>query len=457
MAQRGLELMSEFRYLGDRNRGKLEGEYLPNDDITNENRYLARLGHAVDARPRLACDARRSRRLRHATTSRISTAASRRPARPISSGSSTFEYFDNIWSVLARFQDYQTLDESLTGDRKTLQARAAGRRQRLRAGRACSASTGASTASVSVFERSVGTDRLAAAPEPGRRAAVALPGLLAGARGGAGAHGVQHRESGARRRLTGRAGPRRSQRGSRHRSSSAAPAAAPGWLQTLEPRVAVRAHSVPAAGRPARLRHHRARFQPGAAVPREPLPRLRPARRHRPDQHRAHQPRSSTRATAPSSSPPPSVSRATSAPRTSPCPAARPSDSSSSDWLAELGVNFWDHWKMDLGWQWDADGGQSQRSQVTPAVPPRRPARLRTWPTGTAATASRKSTPRPHGPLTDRWSAVGALRLLDPGQPVARDLRRPGVPDLLLGPAAGLPALPRESHGRVGQRRRRCS
>ncbi|MCK6372373.1 MAG: LPS assembly protein LptD, partial [Gammaproteobacteria bacterium] len=33
----------------------------------------------------------------------------------------------------------------------------------------------------------------------------------------------------------------------------------------------------------------------------------------------------------------------------------------SSDWLAELGLNVNERWKFDLGYQWDADAGQSQK------------------------------------------------------------------------------------------------
>jgi LPS-assembly protein len=46
-------------------------------------------------------------------------------------------------------------------------------------------------------------------------------------------------------------------------------------------------------------------------------------------------------------------------------PGQSPVDSNSSDWLAELGMNFWDHWKMDVGWQWDTDAGQSRRSEAS--------------------------------------------------------------------------------------------
>jgi LPS-assembly protein len=45
-------------------------------------------------------------------------------------------------------------------------------------------------------------------------------------------------------------------------------------------------------------------------------------------------------------------------------PGGEPIDSNSSDWLAELGLDFWDHWKMDLGWQWDSDASESERAQA---------------------------------------------------------------------------------------------
>jgi LPS-assembly protein len=45
-------------------------------------------------------------------------------------------------------------------------------------------------------------------------------------------------------------------------------------------------------------------------------------------------------------------------------PGEAPVDSNSSDWLAELAYNFRDHWKVDLGYQWDSDASQTQRAQA---------------------------------------------------------------------------------------------
>lgn len=48
LTQRGLLLASEFRYLTEKNSGSLYGEYLPDDDQTGTNRYLARVSHRTE-------------------------------------------------------------------------------------------------------------------------------------------------------------------------------------------------------------------------------------------------------------------------------------------------------------------------------------------------------------------------------------------------------------------------
>ena len=117
MTQRGLELMSEFRYLGEGQTGKLEAEYLPNDKITNQDRYLVGWdtqsilgrgwratfdGHAVS-------DSNYFEDLYRGVAATSQTNLER---------VLDFQYFDDTWSILARFQDYQTLDDSLTATEK---------------------------------------------------------------------------------------------------------------------------------------------------------------------------------------------------------------------------------------------------------------------------------------------------------------------------------------------------
>ncbi len=45
MARRGLQLRTEFRYLDTQYKGRADVEYLPNDNITGANRYLMKLNH----------------------------------------------------------------------------------------------------------------------------------------------------------------------------------------------------------------------------------------------------------------------------------------------------------------------------------------------------------------------------------------------------------------------------
>ncbi len=52
LTSRGLQLGTEFRYLTERTRGTAYGEYLPDDDLTGEDRYLGRLEHRAEWTPR---------------------------------------------------------------------------------------------------------------------------------------------------------------------------------------------------------------------------------------------------------------------------------------------------------------------------------------------------------------------------------------------------------------------
>ena len=48
LSRRGLQLQTEFRYLTELNSGTVYGEYLPDDDVTGEDRYLGRLNHRTE-------------------------------------------------------------------------------------------------------------------------------------------------------------------------------------------------------------------------------------------------------------------------------------------------------------------------------------------------------------------------------------------------------------------------
>lgn len=51
LSRRGLQLQTEFRYLTERNEGVVYGEYLPDDDVTGETRYLGRVNHRTEFSP----------------------------------------------------------------------------------------------------------------------------------------------------------------------------------------------------------------------------------------------------------------------------------------------------------------------------------------------------------------------------------------------------------------------
>ncbi|MCC7489277.1 MAG: LPS assembly protein LptD [Gammaproteobacteria bacterium] len=117
MSRRGTELLGEFRYLWPGHKGDVEGEYLPSDKVTGDNRYLLGIDHqsllgrgwraTVDART--VSDSNYFEDLYGSTAATSQTHLLRE---------ASVEYFDNVWSLLGRVQGYQTLDESLTAAEK---------------------------------------------------------------------------------------------------------------------------------------------------------------------------------------------------------------------------------------------------------------------------------------------------------------------------------------------------
>ena len=117
MSQRGVELISELRYLWPSHVGQFDAEFLPNDKGTSENRYLVGWDHqsllwrgwraTVDAQT--VSDTRYFEDLSASLSATSQTHLEHAVA---------LEYYDSIWSVMARFQDFETLDEALTGTDK---------------------------------------------------------------------------------------------------------------------------------------------------------------------------------------------------------------------------------------------------------------------------------------------------------------------------------------------------
>lgn len=117
MDRRGLELLGEFRYLWPGHKGEAEAEYLPSDKVNGDNRYLLGLDHQslLGRGWRATVDARTVSDSNYFEDLYGSTAATSQThlLRELS-----VEYFDNVWSLLGRVQNYQTLDESLTATEK---------------------------------------------------------------------------------------------------------------------------------------------------------------------------------------------------------------------------------------------------------------------------------------------------------------------------------------------------
>jgi LPS-assembly protein len=360
MAQRGLELISEFRYLWPDHDGIVEAEYLPDDEGTGENRYLLGWNHEsllprgwrALVQARTVSDTRYFEDLYGSSASTSQTHLEQEV---------DLEYYDEIWSVLARFQAFETLDESLVGADKPYR-----RMPQI-----------AATAYVpegllgldwrldgefSMFERDVGPtgSRLHLAP------GFALPLSYRGLRLEPAAtiehtaYRIENPEPGADD------GPSRTtpivsvdlaavlERGARGR---------PGWLQTLEPRV----------------QYVRIPFREQDDLPVFDTiePDFNMVQLFRKNRFLGHDRLGDTDQLNIGL-----TSRLLDAENGTQyltatigqtrffsdqdvtLPGGVPIDSNASDWLAELGLNFWNNWKMDVGFQWDSDTSQSERAHA---------------------------------------------------------------------------------------------
>ena len=115
MSKRGLQINSEFRYLQRRNEGVMVAEFLPNDDVTDENRGLVGWEHTTN--------------FTNIWQGRIDAAHVSDNAyfEDLSSGLSNtsqiqllrradLEFWNDTWSAVLRVEDYQMLDDALTDD-----------------------------------------------------------------------------------------------------------------------------------------------------------------------------------------------------------------------------------------------------------------------------------------------------------------------------------------------------
>jgi LPS-assembly protein len=402
MAQRGLQLISEFRYLWPEHDGDAEAEYLPDDEGTSEDRYLLGLDHQslLGAGWRATLNARTVSDTRYFEDLYGSSSAT---SQTHLEHVLDVEYFSDIWSVLARVQDFETLDESLTGEDKPYR-----RVPQI----AASAYVPDGVLGIdwrldgefSVFERNAGPTGSRLHISPG----IALPLDYRGFHLEPAA-ALEHTMYSIENPEPGESdGPSRTtpilsvdlatvlERGSPGR---------PGWLQTLEPRV--------------QYVHIPFREQDDLPVFDTIEPDFNLVQLFRTNRFLGYDRLGDTDQLNIGL-----TSRLIDADNGTQyvtatigqtrffgtqevtLPGGTPVDANSSDWLAELGLNFWDHWKMDLGWQWDSDASESERAQAR--LQYRRDGRRvvnlayryrRDFVEEIDVSAA--------WPITDRWSAVG--------------------------------------------------
>lgn len=357
MDKRGVELITEFRYLWPGHDGNIDLEYLPNDKGTDEDRYLfgwdhqSTLGSAWRAtiNGRAVSDTAYFEDL----YSSISAASQTHLERVFD-----LEHQGDVLSVLLRFQDFETLDESLMGADKPYQRvpqlvanahvpdGALGLDWRL-------------DSEVSVFERNVGVT----GGRMNLRPSLSLPLAYRGfsfepaASLAYTAYSLDDTAPGEDDRPS-RTAPILSadlrsifERGVRGGT---------GWLQTLEPRV--------------QYVYIPFRDQDDLPVFDTIEPDFNMVELFRPNRYLGYDRLGDTNEMNVGL-----TSRLIDAndgvqyvaatigqsryfsDREVVLPGELPDDNNSSDWLAEVALNFSNHWKLDLGYQWDADGGQSER------------------------------------------------------------------------------------------------
>ncbi len=112
LTDRGLQVQNEFRYLTERHNGALRVDYLPDDNLVNSDR------HSLDVKHRtlFASGWRNLIDYRDVSDSRyfedlggsLSISSITHLNRSVQ-----FDYYGEHWSVLGRFQEYQTIDETI--------------------------------------------------------------------------------------------------------------------------------------------------------------------------------------------------------------------------------------------------------------------------------------------------------------------------------------------------------
>jgi LPS-assembly protein len=113
MSKRGVQAQGEFRYLGGGTSGILSGDFLPNDEVTGENRtQLVWFNQSqLPAGWRSTIDATD---VSDSTYYEDLTSGLANTSQVVLTRSVAFERFGKSWSTLLQVEDYEMLDQSLT-------------------------------------------------------------------------------------------------------------------------------------------------------------------------------------------------------------------------------------------------------------------------------------------------------------------------------------------------------
>ena len=113
LSNRGMQLGTEFRYLTERNRGKIEFDYLADDSLIDDSRHLL----AVEHRTLFASGWRNLIDVRQVSDSQyfedLGGTLSLTSITHLNQ-SVQFDFFGNHWALFGQVQNFQTLDESIS-------------------------------------------------------------------------------------------------------------------------------------------------------------------------------------------------------------------------------------------------------------------------------------------------------------------------------------------------------
>jgi LPS-assembly protein len=117
LSKRGVQLGGEFRFLTEGSHGQLEENFLPNDEITNSDRYFVHFTDITNITPGLRFDTDVSGVSDSNYFSDFAVGADQTSVTFLQR-SAEFLYYDDIWRIRAQGQNFQTIDTSIeAGDR----------------------------------------------------------------------------------------------------------------------------------------------------------------------------------------------------------------------------------------------------------------------------------------------------------------------------------------------------